>query len=136
MIPKEGSERLGGAEGAEAVDAYIAQFPEAVRDKLLALRETIRENAPGAEERLSYSMPAFRLHENLVYYAAFTRHIGFFPTSGPIVAFQEELGAFKTSKGAVQFPLDGDLPLDLVARMVRYRMGEMERKSELRPSKN
>jgi uncharacterized protein YdhG (YjbR/CyaY superfamily) len=109
---------------APTIDEYIRGFPRDVRRTLSALRSTIRKNAPDATEKMSYGMPTFYLHENLVHFAAFERHIGFYPTPGPIVTFRDELKAYKTSKGAIQFPLDEPLPLRLIARIVKYRVAE------------
>ena len=106
------------------VDAYIRQFPPAVRLKLAAVRRTIRRAAPGAEELISYRLPAYRLDGMLVYFAAFKRHIGFYPTSSGIRAFKAELAGYKGGKGSVQFPLDRPLPLGLIARIVRFRVRE------------
>lgn len=106
------------------VEEYIAAFPEEIRALLEAMRATIRAAAPDAGERISYQIPTFTLHGNLVHYAAFKRHIGFYPASSGIAAFQEELAGYKQSRGAVQFPLDQPLPLELVARITRYRADE------------
>jgi uncharacterized protein YdhG (YjbR/CyaY superfamily) len=106
------------------IDEYIAQFPGEIRDMLQQLRQTIHEEAPDAQEAISYRMPAFRLKGNLVYFAAFRDHISFFPTSSAIVAFRKELAGYKTSKGTVRFPLDQPIPFDLVRRMVRFRVQE------------
>ncbi|MDE3231589.1 MAG: DUF1801 domain-containing protein [Chloroflexota bacterium] len=110
--------------GYATVDEYIAAFPEDIRALLEAMRATIRAAAPDAGERISYQIPTFTLHGNLVHYAAFKRHIGFYPASSGIAAFQEELAGYKQSRGAVQFPLDQPLPLELVARITRFRADE------------
>lgn len=107
-----------------SVDAYIVTFTEPVQEKLGELRATIREVAPEAVEKISYGMPAYMLNGPLVYFAAYQNHIGFYPTPSGIQAFQEELGDYKTSKGAVQFPIDHPLPLDLIRRIVRFRSEE------------
>jgi uncharacterized protein YdhG (YjbR/CyaY superfamily) len=104
------------------IDEYIAQFPGEIRDILQQLRQTIKEEAPHAEETISYRMPAFRLKGNLVYFAAFRDHISFFPTSSTIVAFREELSGYKTSKGTIRFPYDKPIPFDLVRKIVRFRV--------------
>jgi uncharacterized protein YdhG (YjbR/CyaY superfamily) len=114
------------------IDEYIGGFPLQVRGKLETMRRIIAREAPGAEEIISYRMPAFRLGATLVYFAAFSRHIGFYPTSGPIAAFQDELRPYRTSKGAVQFPLDEELPVELIARMTRYRVEEAARSNAAR----
>ena len=106
------------------IDEYIRQFPEDIQEKLTALRETIRQNAPDATEKISYRMPTFYLGGNLVHFAAFKRHIGFFPTAEGVEAFAEEIKEYKTSKGTMQFPLDKPLPLGLVAKIVQHRVKE------------
>ncbi len=111
-------------EPVDSIDAYIEGCPEAVRSRLQALRAAIREAAPEAEEAIRYRMPTFRLKGNLVHFALQTRHIGFYPAPSAIEAFRDELAPYRTSKGAVQFPLDQPLPLDLVRRMVEFRVRE------------
>jgi uncharacterized protein YdhG (YjbR/CyaY superfamily) len=117
---------------AGTIDQCIAQFPGEIQEKLQQLRQTIREAAPQAEEAISFRMPAFRLNGTLVYFAAFRDHISFFPTSSAITAFRSEISRYKTSKGTVQFPLDEPIPLDLVRKMVRFRVEESLRKKETR----
>ncbi len=112
------------AGGFRSIDEYIAKFPAEVQVLLQTLRATIHAAAPEAREQLSYGMPAFALHGILVYFAAAKRHIGFYPTSSGIAAFQAELAGYASSKGAVQFPLDQPLPLDLISRMVQFRVAE------------
>lgn len=106
------------------INEYINLFPEDVQDKLRKLRSTIRKAAPNAEEKISYQMPAFALNGNLVYFAAYKKHIGFYPTSSGIKKFQTELTKYKTTKGAIQFPMDQPLPLKLIAKIVKYRIKE------------
>ncbi|EPG75420.1 PF08818 domain protein [Leptospira fainei serovar Hurstbridge str. BUT 6] len=106
------------------IDEYIENFPEEVRTLLEDLRSTIVSSAPNAIEKISYQMPAFELNGNLVYFAAYKNHIGFYPTSSGIKSFQSELSQYKTSKGAVQFPLDKPIPLKLVSKIVKYRVKE------------
>ncbi len=110
--------------GYRTIDEYIATFPAEIQEKLQAVRATIRAAAPDAQERISYAMPAFALHGNLVYFAALKDHIGFYPTSSGIAAFQQELSAYKGTKGAVRFPLGEPLPLDLISRIVKFRVAE------------
>ena len=110
--------------GFQSIDEYIATFPAGIRAILEELRAAIRAAAPDAEERISYQMPAFALHGNLVYFAAAKNHIGFYPTSSGIAAFQQELSAYEGSKGAVRFPIGQPLPLDLIRRMVEFRVAE------------
>lgn len=113
------------------IDEYIATFPEDVKKILNQLRQTIHEAAPEAEETISYQMPTFTLHGNLVHFAAFKNHIGFYPTPTGIEAFQQELAPYKGAKGSVQFPIDQPLPLSLIRRMVKYRVKEnLERKGK------
>jgi uncharacterized protein YdhG (YjbR/CyaY superfamily) len=111
-------------DGSTAIDAYIATFPTEVQERLQALRATIRAAAPEAVETFSYQMPTFNLKGNLVHFAAFKHHIGFYPAPSGITAFQEALSRYKGAKGSVQFPLDQSLPLELVAEIVRFRVGE------------
>lgn len=111
-----------------SIDEYHETFPSNIKKILQTLRTTIKQAAPKAEEVISYNMPAFKLHGVLVYYAAHKEHIGFYPTSSPIAVFKDELAAYKTSKGAIQFPLDKPLPKDLIKSMVKFRMGEVEEK--------
>lgn len=108
----------------QTIDAYVAAQPEAVRGKLEALRETIRAEAPDAQEKISYGIPTFVLGENLVHFAAYKRHIGFYSGPSGIETFKEELADYKGAKGSVQFPLEQKLPLDLIARIVRFRVQE------------
>ncbi|EMF82392.1 PF08818 domain protein [Leptospira weilii serovar Topaz str. LT2116] len=110
------------------VDDYISRFPENIQKILEELRFVIRKSAPEAEEKISYQIPAFVFHGNLVYFAAYKKHIGFYPTSSGIRAFQSELTKYKTSKGAVQFPIDRPLPLRLIAKIVKYRAKENKNK--------
>jgi uncharacterized protein YdhG (YjbR/CyaY superfamily) len=106
------------------VDGYIAQFSPEVQTLLRLMRETIRAAAPDAKEIISYGMPAFAQEGNLVYFAAAKKHIGLYPTSSGVQAFEADLAAYAHSKGAVQFPIDQPLPLDLVTRIVTFRVAE------------
>jgi len=106
------------------IDEYIRLFPDDIQALLQSLRQTIRETAPDAEETISYQMPAFKQNGMLVYFAAFKKHIGFYPTSSGIEAFREELSAYEGSKGTVRFPIDKPLPLDLVRDIVKFRVRE------------
>jgi uncharacterized protein YdhG (YjbR/CyaY superfamily) len=111
----------------KTIDEYIAKSPRDVRDILEQLRQVIRDSAPQSEEAISYGMPAFKLNsKTLVYFAAHKNHIGFYPTSSPIEVFRQELTPYKHSKGAVQFPLDRPIPFDLVRKMVKFRVEEIE----------
>lgn len=118
-----------GAMKFKNIDEYHSNAPEKALKLLDELRELILSAAPGCEETISYNMPAFRLKKTLVYYAVHKMHIGFYPTSSPIVFFKDELSDFKFSKGAVQFPLDQPLPKALIKKMVQFRVTEVEKKS-------
>jgi uncharacterized protein YdhG (YjbR/CyaY superfamily) len=108
----------------KTIDEYISSFPDEIQKILQKLRQVIHEAAPEAEEVISYSMPAFKQNGVLVYYAAFKNHIGFFPTSSGVAAFQKELAAYNTSKGTVRFPLDKPIPFELVTKIVKFRVQE------------
>ena len=114
------------------ITEYIAGFPTEVQKPMNELRSTIMKAAPGAEEVISYGIPAFKLDGMLVYFAAYANHIGFYPTPSGIEKFKKELSAFKTSKGAVQFPHNKPLPLDLIARIVSFRTKENLQKTEMK----
>ena len=114
----------------KTIDAYISQFSPDLQATLQTLRKVIQEAAPGATEKISYQMPTFYLNGNLVHFAAFQHHIGFYPAPSGIDAFKQELAAYKGSKGAVQFPLDKPLPLDLIAEIVQYRVDENMKKQK------
>lgn len=107
------------------VDSYIKSFPENIRELLKQIRSVIKENAPEAEESYSYQMPAYRTNgKPLVYFAGFKNHIGFYATPTGHAKFKKELSKYKQGKGSVQFPLDKPLPLDLIARIVKFRAEE------------
>jgi len=106
------------------VDAYISRFPHKVQGILKKIRTTIRKAAPGAEEQISYQIPAFFLKGSLVYYAAFKNHIGFYPRTTAIAKFKKELASYKGAKGSVQFPLDQPIPYALISRIVKFRVRE------------
>ena len=107
-----------------AIDEYIHTFPEDVQSILNQLRQTIKETAPEAEETISYQMPTFRLNGNLVHFAAFKNHIGFYPTPSGTAAFKKELAPYKGAKGSIRFPIDQPLPLPLIRKIVAYRVKE------------
>lgn len=113
---------------AETIDQYIAAFPPAVKRILRAMRKVIQQAAPEATERISYRMPTFHLNGNLVHFAAFKNHIGFFPTPSGVAAFEDELGDYVHAKGSIQFPLDEPIPYDLVRRITEYRVAEVQKK--------
>lgn len=109
---------------SETIDEYIAGFPDDVQAILQKIRITIREAAPDAQETISYRMPTFTLKGNLVHFAAYKKHIGFYPIPTGIEAFQDELSVYKQGKGSVQFPLDQPIPYDLIGRIVAFRVKE------------
>ena len=113
----------------QTIDEYIDGFPPEVSEILQRIRTTIRESAPGAEETISYQIPTFKLNGNLVHFAAYKKHIGFYPTPSGINAFRDELSGYHCSKGAIQFPLDQPIPYDLVRRIVEFRVRENLAKS-------
>jgi uncharacterized protein YdhG (YjbR/CyaY superfamily) len=119
----------------KTIDEYIVQFPIEVQEILKTIRKVIKEAAPDAEEKISYQMPSFVLHGNLVYFAAFKNHIGFFPTSSGINAFKQELSEYKGGKGSVQFPLDKPIPYELISKIVTFRAAENVKKVESKMKK-
>lgn len=111
----------------KTVDEYIKKAPPEVRDKLISLRKTIKAAAPPeAQEKISYQIPTFTHHGNLVHFAAFKDHLSLFPGSSGVEAFKKELVGYKTSKGTIQFPLDKPLPMALITKIVKFRVKENE----------
>lgn len=117
------------------VDEYIAGFPSKTRSLLKEMRKLIKDTAPAAEEVISYNMPAFKQNGMLVYYAGNKAHIGFYPTASPIQVFKDELATYKTSKGAIQFPIEEGIPAALVKKIVRFRVKENAEKQKLKQKK-
>ncbi|MBN1372776.1 MAG: DUF1801 domain-containing protein [Anaerolineaceae bacterium] len=113
----------------QTIDDYIAQFPEEVQKTLRELRAVIRAAAPDAEEKISYQMPTFYLNGNLVHFAAYKNHIGFYPAPSGIEHFKEELSGYAGAKGSVQFPLDQPIPFDLIMRITEFRAEENRAKA-------
>jgi len=107
-----------------SIDEYIRSYPEEIQKLLNEIRDAIKTAAPEATEKISYQIPTFYLNGNLVHFAAFKNHIGFYPTSSGIAAFKDELKDYKSSKGSVQFPLDKPMPTDLIKRIVKFRVIE------------
>ena len=108
----------------QTIEGYIRRFPPKVQAVLRKIRTTIRRAAPEAEETIAYQMPAFTCKGNLVYFAAFTKHIGFYPHTTAIAKFKKELARYEGAKGSVRFPLDKPAPYDLIGKMVRFRLKE------------
>ena len=106
------------------IDEYIAGFPKEIQKLLEQIRNTIKQAAPEAEEAIKYAMPTYVLNGNLVHFAAFKNHIGFYPVPSGIEAFKQELSVYKGAKGSVQFPLDKPMPLDLISKIVKFRVKE------------
>jgi uncharacterized protein YdhG (YjbR/CyaY superfamily) len=106
------------------IDEYIAGFPPEVQEVLQKIRKTIQEAAPDAMEKISYQMPTFYLNGNLVHFAAFKEHIGFYPVPTGIERFKKELSVYKQGKGSVQFPLDQPMPYELITKIVKFRVKE------------
>ncbi|MDK9710663.1 iron chaperone [Acidaminobacter sp.] len=112
------------------IDDYISQCEPALQDRLREIRRVIQEAAPDAAEAFSYQMPTFVFHGNLVHFAAFKNHIGFYPAPSGIEAFKDEISVYKWAKGSVQFPLDQPIPFDLIRRIVLFRVEENQRLAE------
>lgn len=116
-------------------DEYIAVFPDNIQALLQDIRKTIQQAAPGTTEVISYNMPAFKQNSVLVWYAGYKGHIGFYPSTSPILVFKDELAKYKTSKGAIQFPIDKPIPKALVKKIVKYRLQEDNEKANLKGNK-
>jgi uncharacterized protein YdhG (YjbR/CyaY superfamily) len=114
----------------KTVDEYFSALSPDAKNILKQVRNTIKQAAPQAPEVISYNMPAVKMHGILVYYAAHTEHIGFYPTASPIEVFKDELSTYKCSKGAIQFPIDKPMPLDLISKIVRFRVQQDQAKAK------
>lgn len=114
----------------KSIDEYILQFSPEVQEILKSLRKVVKESAPDAEEKMSWQMPTFVLHGNLVHFAAHKNHIGFYPGPSGIEVFKNELSEYKTSKGAAQFPLGKSMPYELVSKIVKFRANENIKQAE------
>lgn len=111
-------------ETCNSIDEYIQSFPEPIRKRLELIRQTIRESAPEASEKISYAMPTFFQITNLIHFAGFTNHIGLYPTPSGIAAFTEELSSYKSGKGSIQIPHDQPIPVELIRKIVAFRVEE------------
>lgn len=110
---------------ATTVEDYIKNFPENIQEKLKLMRKIIIQNAPNAIESIAYGMPAYKLNKKpLVYFGGFAKHIGFYATPTGHEAFKEELTSYKQGKGSVQFPIDQSLPIDLIIKIIKFRVQE------------
>ena len=117
-------------ENVNTIDTYIGQVPAEVQVILQEIRQVIKEAAPEAEEKISYQMPTFYLDGNLVHFAAYKNHIGFYPAPSGIEKFKQELSKYKSAKGSVQFPLNQTIPFDLIRKIVGFRVAENQALSE------
>ena len=114
----------------KAVDKYISSFPDDVRKRLEQMRELILKLVPGAEEKIGYGIPTYKLNgKNLVHFGGFKNHVGFYPAPSGLTAFEKELSSYKAAKGSVQFPHDRPLPTTLISKIVKYRLQEEKEKS-------
>ena len=117
------------------IDQYIADFPPPIRKILTSIRSTIHKTVPEAQEAIKYGIPTFVLSGNLVHFAAFKQHIGIYPGPAGIAAFQIELSRYQTSKGAIQLPLNEPIPLDLIKKIVLFRVQQTELKAKVKSAK-
>lgn len=120
----------GNKAAYETIDEYIAQFPEEIQEILKTLRKVIKEAAPDAREKISYQMPTFDLYGNLVHFAAYKNHIGFYPGPIGIDEFKDELSKYKGAKGSAQFPIDKPMPYELISKIVKFRVAENMKRAE------
>ncbi len=118
------------------IDDYIKHFPPEVQALLQKMRVTIQKAAPKAVEAISYGIPTFKLHGNLVHFGGFQHHIGFYPGAGAIVTFAKDLAGYSTSKGTVQFPLDKPIPWPLIIRITKFRVEQALQKEEMKAAKS
>lgn len=117
------------------IDDYIALFEPHLQERMQIIRQVILDNAPESNERMAYQMPTFYYYGNVIHFACFTNHIGLFPGSSGVEHFQSELKGFKTSKGTIQIPHTMDLPLDLIKRIVLFRVEENAEEGKLKKKK-
>jgi uncharacterized protein YdhG (YjbR/CyaY superfamily) len=117
---------------AKDIDEYITSYPKETQKVLERVRATIKKAAPKAEEAISYGIPAFKLNGMLVWFAAYSKHIGFYPRPSGIEAFKKELSIYKGAKGSVQFPLDKPMPLGLITKIVKFRVAENLQKAKIK----
>lgn len=112
----------------ESIDEYIASYPPPIQRTLRQVRLTIRKVAPDAQEVMKYGIPTFVYHENLVHFGGFQKHLGFYPTPDGISEFADELASYESAKGSVQFPYDRPIPFDLITKIVRFRVKQVDHK--------
>lgn len=123
------------SDGILSIDAYIASFPSDIQTLLQSVRKTIKTAAPDAEEKISYQIPTYTLHGNLVHFAAYKAHIGFYPGPSGVKTFAQELANYETAKGSIRFPLQEPLPLALIGNIVKFRVVENLKKAESKGAK-
>ena len=109
---------------SDTIDGYISGFPKDTQGILQQIRATIKSAAPDAKEAIKYAIPTFILNGNLVHFGGYKNHIGFYPAPSGMKPFEKELEKYKTGKGTLQFPLDKPIPLDLIAKIVKFRVKE------------
>jgi len=119
----------------DSIDHYISTFPPDIQDILESIRKVIHEAAPDAVEKISYQMPTFAQHGNVVHFAAFKNHIGFYPAPSGIEEFERELAPYKAGKGTIQFPLGQPMPMELITKVVKFRVAENLAKAEQKAAK-
>lgn len=115
---------------AESIDEYIAGFPKEIQKILQEVRATVRKAAPGAEETIKYAMPTFMLNGNLVYFAAWKNHLGFYPAPTGDEAFKKDLAPYKSGRGSIQFPFDKPMPLALITKIVKLQVKKNREKKK------
>lgn len=115
---------------AKDIDEYIAAFPKETQKLLQQVRNAIKKAAPRAEEAIKYAIPTFVYNGNLVHFAGYEKHIGFYPAPTGMEAFKKELSKYKTGKGSVQFPIDQPMPIDLITQIVKFRVAQNEEKGK------
>ncbi|ROR27279.1 uncharacterized protein YdhG (YjbR/CyaY superfamily) [Mobilisporobacter senegalensis] len=113
-----------------SIEEYILEFPPEIQEILNKVRQVIKEAAPEAQEKISWAMPTFVLYGNLVHFAAYKNHIGFYPAPSGIEAFEHELSEYKGAKGSVQFPLNKPIPYELIKKIVEFRVDENKKLAE------
>jgi uncharacterized protein YdhG (YjbR/CyaY superfamily) len=119
----------------ENVDAYIDSFPKLTQKLLKQMRAIIKKAAPKADEVISYQMPAYKFHGMLVYFAGYEHHIGFYPGASIVDNFKKDISGYKTSKGTIQFPLDEELPVKLITKIIAFRIKQNMEKEALKAGK-
>jgi uncharacterized protein YdhG (YjbR/CyaY superfamily) len=134
-VATEGEFMENNKAGFTSIDEYIAAFPKEIQKILEEVRATINAVAPDAEEKISYQMPTFTLKGNLVHFAAFKNHIGFYPTPTGIDKFKKELSVYEGAKGSVQFALEKPIPYDLISKIVKFRVKENLARAETKAKK-